>query len=581
VHKRNFLIALSMTCSTTDESKLALQAQLSGDLPLAIASYKKAESILESQMDILDGTNAVAVEADGARCRWQRFNCLETLNNWDSLHKEIADAIKKDSEFPWTQRPPYLEQGVRHYVRSYLGLSEAKQSGREDTLEKLRVFIESAMRDTSKQELIRSRFPVEACLTYVSTGDKNQARMFVESFYSNFLKVWRQTSVLASSSRLELMQALSSMVEIDEMLLLFGGDYSNTAQQTNQEQPEVVIFMDTWKRSPPSTGEDGMTLWSQHHMVQNTVVSFLLDQALTDDMRSTVLRSKCNVMLEYAEAAISCNILSLASKMLKGYRELCNTHQLPKLSVQMVEVFVSHVLKSVDRQEHQSERGGLDSSSVKLITRYYETATKMFDNVEILNMLESAGSSDRIAMGCLEAKTFASAAGFYAAHDIDNILKEEYFSRSLDMFKTSCQRIDGVTNTNPDEGAFSRCRLTFIEFLNDLLFKRKMGKLADLIERKTLTKLLAENVLGGMAVGDHECAHYFPQICDVIAPYADIVEEFEQRVLADIPLWTCLQWSAQLMALLNGPIGRTIVAILEKVRKFMKCVCNSRCQPSC
>ncbi|KAG6613652.1 putative DNA-dependent protein kinase catalytic subunit [Phytophthora cinnamomi] len=49
------------------------------------------------------------------------------------------------------------------------------------------------------------------------------------------------------------------------------------------------------------------------------------------------------------------------------------------------------------------------------------------------------------------------------------------------------------------------------------------------------------------------------------APYPDIVAEFEQHVLTKVPLWTCLQWSAQLMALLNGPIGRSIVAILEKM----------------
>ncbi|KAG6961737.1 hypothetical protein JG687_00007536 [Phytophthora cactorum] len=282
-------------------------------------------------------------------------------------------------------------------------------------------------------------------------------------------------------------------------------------------------------------------------------------------LRNLIIGNKSNAMLQYANAAISCNILALASKMLKNYRELCNTHQLPKLSVHMVEVFVSHVLKLVDRQEHQSDRSGPNSSSIKLITRYYETATKMFDNVEIMNMMETAGASDKVAMGYLEAKTFASAAAFYAFNDVDDNLKEEYFSRSLDMFKVSSQRIDAVSHKGVASFAFLRCRLTFIEFLNDLLFKRKMEKLAKLADRKALTKLLAENVLGGMTAGDRECAHYFPQLCDVIASYPDIVADFEQCVLTNVPLWTCLQWSAQLMALLNGPIGKTIVAILEKM----------------
>ncbi|KAG1708186.1 hypothetical protein DVH05_024868 [Phytophthora capsici] len=566
VHKRNFLIALSMTSSTTEEFKSALQAQLSGDLPLAVSSYKKAESILNSQKEILESGNTFSAEA--ARCRWQRLNCLETLNNWETLKSEIADATEKDDDFVWKQRPPYLEQGVGHYLRSFLGLSLAKQEGSH--LASLQSFIESATRDPAKQELIQSRFQVEVCLAFLSSGDKNQARVCVEKFYSDFLKMWRHTSPMASSSRMQLLQSLSSIVEIDEVLSCFGHDITEICKK---EQPSVTDFIDGWKRLPPLTGEDGMELWSQHAMVQNTVAEFVLkfakDQGiLSSEVRSDILKRKSSTMLQYADAAISCNILALASKMLKSYRELCNVHQLPKLSVEMVEVFVSHVLKLIDRQEHQSSRSGLSSNAVKLITRYYETATKMFDNVEIMTMVETADGNDQVAMGYLEAKTFASAAAFYALNDVDDNLKEEYFSRSLDMFKVSCQRIDGFSSKDTKGGEFSsflRCRLTFIEFLNDLLFKQKLEKLGKLADRKVLTKLLAANVLGGMAAGDRECAHYFPQICDVISPYPDIVAEFEQYLVKNVPLWTCLQWSSQLMALLNGPIGTTIVVVLEKL----------------
>ncbi|KAK1939194.1 DNA-dependent protein kinase catalytic subunit [Phytophthora citrophthora] len=568
VHKRNFLIALSMTSSTTEEFKLALQAQLSGDLPLAVASYKKAESILDSQKEALDNGNSFSTKAVTMRCRWQRLNCLETLNNWEALKSEITDVTEKDDESTWKQRPPYLEQGVGHYLRSCLGLSLATQE--DSHLTSLLSFIESATRDPAKQELIQSRFPVEVCLSYLSSDDKTQTRVCVEKFYSDFLKMWRQTSPMASSSRMQLLQSLSSIVEIDEVLSCFGHDFSDNCKK---EQRDVTGFIDRWKRLPPVTGEDGMMLWSQHTTVQDAITGFLLkfakDQGiLSSETRLDILGRKSSTMLQYANAAISCNILALASKKLKSYRELCNTHQLPKLSVEMVEVFVSHVLKLIDRQEHQSERSGLSSNAIKLITRYYETATKMFDNVEIMTMMETAEGNDQVAMGYLEAKTFASAAAFYAFNDVDDSLKEEYFSRSLDVFKISCQRIDGFSSKIAEDGAsssFLRCRLTFIEFLNDLLFKRKLEKLGNLADRKVLTKLLADNVLGGMAAGDRECAHYFPQICDVVSSYPDIAAEFEQYLLKNVPLWTCLQWSAQLMALLNGPIGKTIVVILEKL----------------
>ncbi|KAI9920681.1 hypothetical protein PsorP6_002231 [Peronosclerospora sorghi] len=569
VHKRNFLTALSLTCSTTDESKLALEAQLSGDLPRAIASYKKAEDILDSRVDIFDGSNSLEIKNDAKRCRWQRLHCLEMLNSWDVLNNEITDTSKKDNKFMWQRRPPYLEQGVAYYMRSCLGLSLKPRNSSSDILTSLKKNIDEAMKEPMKQELLQSRFPVEMCLTYLLIGDKNQASVYVETFYNDFSKLWRQTSPMASSTRLSLLQSLSSIVEIDEVLLCLE---DNLQRDNKEKQPSKTSFIEAWKQVPPITGEDGMVLWSQHTLVQDTLASFLLDWGrcqgtLSDDKQLTVLTSKSRTMLQYAKVATSCNVLALASKVLKNYRELCNAHQLPRLSAYMVEVFVSHVLKLVDRQERQSDKRGL-SSSLKLITKYYESATKLFDNVEIMNMMETADAIDQVAMGYLEAKTFASAAAFYASNNVGDTLKEEYFSRSLDMFKASCQRIDAVPSRAEQDVAHvacSRCRVTFIEFLNDLLFKQKMEKLAKLADRKALVKLLVENVGRGMAGGERECAHYFPQICDLIAPFSDIVAEFEEFVLSNVPLWTCLQWSAQLMALLNGPIGKTIVAILEKM----------------
>ncbi|TDH65727.1 hypothetical protein CCR75_003605 [Bremia lactucae] len=564
VRKRNFLTALSIACSTIPESKQALEAQLSGDLPLAISLYKKAESILHSQMECLDDATVVSVKADAVRCRWQRYKCLETLNNWETLEAEISIATKKNSNFLWKQRPPYLEQGVGHYLHSSISLSKANQP--DSILASLRNFIEGSSRDLRKAELVQSKFPVELCLVHLLSNDNTNARFCIETFYSTFLTMWRHTSPLASSSRLQLLQALSSMVQIDELFHRFGRD---TFEMRKTKLQDFVGFVKLWERFSPSMSEDGIELWSQHTMVQNTIVDFLLKTAsdqgmLSDEIQLSLRRGMSNTILQYASAAIICNIPALASKMLKSYRELCNTHQLPKLSVQMIEVFVAHMLKLVDRQGYQSS----NPSSNTIITRYFNTATKTFDNAEIMQMMETAAVSDKVAMGYLEAKTFANAAIFYASQDIDDNLKEIYFSRAVDMFKASSRRVDAVMSNDLREGGssrFLRCRLTFIEFLNDLLFKPQLEKLAKLADRKTLVKLLVDNVLGGIAAGDRECAHYFPQLCDVISPYQEIVTDFEQFVMKNVPLWTCLQWSAQLMALLNGPIRRTVLVILEKM----------------
>ncbi|RLN72478.1 hypothetical protein BBJ28_00001056 [Nothophytophthora sp. Chile5] len=511
INKSNFLIALSSTCSTTDESKLALQAQLSGDLPAAVASYKKADNVLASQ---IEGGCSVAAQSDASRCYWQRMDCLETLNNWDTLMLEIDDATTQDNGFLWSQESPYLEQGVGHYLRSCLGLVAKSRDGESSALGRLQQFVDSVVADSAKQELVNSRFPVEKCLAYLAMGDSNQARVCVENFYREFLAKWRHASGIATSIRSELMQSLSSMVEIDEILGLVRDGEHHVVKVSGQRETEHLAFVHKWVEAAPFTGEGGLTAWSQFAMVQNYVGGFLLEHGLdqgilSDGAQLSLLREKGSVMLKYATAALSGDILALASKNLKDYRELCNAHKLPKVSVEMVEVFVSHVLKLADRQLKQ-KRSDLTSSSIKLITRYYETATKMFDNVEMMEMMETVDTDDRVAMGYLEAKTFASAAEFYAVSNANDGLKEEYFSRALDVFQQSCKLI-GATSEVADNKlgggerkAFSRCRLTFIEFLADLLIKDGGEKWDQLVDQKLATQLLVDNVLGGMARGDHD-----------------------------------------------------------------------------
>ncbi|KAF1330129.1 DNA-dependent protein kinase catalytic subunit, partial [Globisporangium splendens] len=577
IQKSNLLIALSSSCCTVDESKIALQAQISGDLPFAIASYKKAESILAERNAYLNENKLLSSQFEAQRCYWERMGCLEKLNHWEKLEAELTQSEGNDLSFIWKQDPPYLEQGIGHCVRSYLGTSKKNRDG--EARSKMAAFIDAATKVTNVWDLLTNKFCVELCLMYLELGEISRVRVLAETFYTKFLTRWQNTSPVATLPRLELMQSLSSIVEMDELLALMQA----SGHQRNDKQLEraYVVFNNKWTRAYPSDGYESMSNWSRFYMVQEIVGNFTYTQGseegiLSDASQHELLLENAQVMLKYAKAAVSNDFLALASKYLKEYREVCNQKQLPKVSVLMIDVFVSHVLKLADRQATKSQGSSISSNSTELtkesimtITRYYEAAARMFDNDDILTVMENSQARERVAIGCLEAKTFGKAAEFYMATQHDPMSTQENFTRAIDVFQRSCKTISSHSEAaQADRSAmevFKSCRLSFVEFLVDLLFKDGHQRWEEFIGREELTRLLAENVLNGMMMGNQECSNYFPQLCEVIAPYPDIVAYFEREMLQNVPIWTCLRWAAQLMALFNGPISSTILRILEKV----------------
>lgn len=593
VQKSNLLIALASSCCTVEETKIALQARISGDLPLAIASYKKAESVLGAMNDTLDDDKLLSSHFEAQRCYWERMGCLERLNQWDKLELElIQNEGNGDLSFIWKQDPPYLEQGLGHCVRAYLGAVEKSRGDHDlenERKEKIRAFVEAATLEQHVWDLLTSNYCIELCLMYLELGEVSRVRVLVENFYSKFLTKWQSTSAVATLPRLELMQSLSSVVQIDELLVL-----TQTSRELTQKEHlerEYVAFNKRWTSAHPSDGYESLNNWSRYYMVQNVVGDFVYthgaeESILSDASKHALLLEDAQVMLKYAKAAVSNDFLALASKYLKEFREVCNKKQLPKVSALMIDVFVSHVLKLAERQTQKTQNATsnadgqsaeLSAESITMISRYYQAAARMFDNDDILTVMESSDARERVAIGGLEARTFEKAAQFYMATRHDQSTAEEYFSRSIDVFQRSCKTVASHSSTDavvqPDQptlAVFKSCRLSFVEFLVELLFKDGKGNWEEFVGREALTRLLVENVLEGMAMGDQECSNYLPQLCEAIAPYPAVVTFFETELLQKVPMWTCLRWAAQLMALLNGPISSTIVRILEKVcsRKY-------------
>lgn len=586
VQASNLLVALASTCCSVDESKAALQARIAGDLPLAIASYMKAESVLAALNDEVDDARdkLLSAQFEEQRCYWDRLECLDRLNHWEKLELELLRDGRDDRDdlsFLWKQKPPYLQQGLGHCVRAYVGAMEKHHGdieAKEEQRDKIRAFLDAAQSQPHVWDQLASGFSTELCLMYLELGEVGRVRALVETFFATFLTRWQSTSTAATVPRLDLIQALSSAVQLGEVLTL-------TQSSSDGNEQQYVALNRRWTSAVPSGGTESVKSWSRFYMVQSVAGRFLLARGEDNGVLSTpakhaLRQDGAQVMLQYAKAAVSNDVLALASKYLKDYREVCNKQQLPKVSALMIDVFVSHVLKLAERQMHKTHSsdatggaGPLSNDAITAVSRYYHAAARMFDNDDILTVMESSNVRERVAIGELEARAFGKASQFYLAVGHDHATAKEYFTRSIDVFDRSCRAVTAhahasATDDDATVAVFRSCRLSFVTFLVDLLFKDGKGDTWEVfVGREALTRMFVENVLAGMAAGDRECSNYLPQLCEAIAPFPALVALTEHELLHNVPMWTCLRWAAQLMALLNGPISTTIVRVLEKVRR--------------
>jgi DNA-dependent protein kinase catalytic subunit len=556
LQNNNLLLALNNSTSNVEASYLATTAKLNGDISIAASSYLQAQEQLRTlEKDAKDETSLVKYQLESQRCYWERLNCMETLNQWEKTYQEISHFIVDENSF-WKETSPYLEKALGLFLRSSVGITK-------DSSEKILdgfTFLKNCFEEKERWRLIKTTYPVETCLVFLNqeSDESNRVRALVEDFYLDFLQKWQHTTSLSIPSRQKLLQNLSSMVEIDYFL------------QLNKTSEDFENFVAKWIHVTPDLGQGLLETWSQYYMVQSTLIPELIhfgleNSLISETSRIHILKQEADAMLLYANAAMANDVLSLASKYLKNFRERCREEEaLPNVTVRMVDVFLSHVIKLADKKLKTNH----SKDTIPMVTRYHATSTRMFDNAQVLELVQELSPQEKIKFGFLEAKAFAKAAEFHLAERVNESLGEESLQRALEAFDRSSRSLG--TSQLSIFSERSRHRMEFIEFLMDLIMGEKKEVFAMYVNRKNLVQLVSESVLQGMSEGDKECAYYFPQLLDLVAEFKQdkcLVDKFQSQILTQVPAWTCLRWSAQLMALIDGPIGPTIIAILEKMAK--------------
>ncbi|ETV82803.1 hypothetical protein, variant 1 [Aphanomyces astaci] len=530
VENEPYLLALATHESTVPETTLAVEAQLKGDLVAALQHYKDAEAKYAS----MDNANVTILE----RQRWksEQFHCLATLNRWDTL----LDDVHPDRL--WDQHEPFLEKHTKCFLEASIAIQDTSL---------LREFIDPILQPTRQQDTklqyLVTRFPDLIACANMQLLQWSHAQAAVDEFYATCLHQW---SSMPASHRLRQLQRLPNMVFLDDVLDVIkthgGGAMSPCVEK--------------WKPIVPLVHQDSLDAWSTYHLIRNVGYESLV--AATDESKyggrsiaQDMASIRVHTMLSYAEAAVASNVLALAGRLLADYRTLCNQANLPKLTLHMVQVYSAQVSKLASRQLQAAINLTDDHKQRVLaqVANYYAALTRLFDNDEVLVFIPTLPATTQADIYGWQARALTEAAAFHREYG-DASLGTTLERGAMEIFQYQTAKATTMTSMH----------VMYIEYLDKCLERSTAGTFG------SLAKAMVETVLFGMALADKTCAAYFPRVLGLVRDHpADLLPILTSK-MQPVPLWTCLHWSAQIMAMLDvhaTPFNDWILSLLETMAK--------------
>ncbi|KAH9129951.1 hypothetical protein AeMF1_000010 [Aphanomyces euteiches] len=518
VQNEPYMMALSAETCVLSETNLALHAQLSGDLVAAIQHYKDAEA----KFKLLDKSQDISL-LEQQRWKSEQYNCLATLNRWDKVLEEV------ESLDLWQQNEPFLANHMGYFLEASMALNDN---------DRLKSFFGSINNQSDKQRYLNSRFPDILAAIYLQCQQTSDAQAAVEDFYQTCLNQWSSMPTAHQKRQLE---RLPNAVFLDEVL--------NTVR--NASSIESCILK--WKSITPLVQADTLKTWSSYYLIRNLGYDVLTahsqGQAKGDDsIIREVMAARVHAMLSYAEAAVESNVLALAGRLLTEYRTLCDENSLPKLSVHMVKVYASQVSKLAS-QKLQAASGlhGNDRARViSQVTNYYTALTRLIENDEVLELISTMPPDAQAEICGWQARGLMESSDFQREYG-DPSTSVKLSSAALEIFQYQTSKATNVTTMH----------LTYIEYLDKIIERTPSS--TDLVNQFVTT------VLWGMSMADKGCSAYFPRVLGLLREHPTLINMAQEK-LKQIPLWTCLHWSAQVMALMSekpSPFNDFILTLLE------------------
>ncbi|RHY38057.1 hypothetical protein DYB34_005550, partial [Aphanomyces astaci] len=355
----------------------------------------------------------------------------------------------------------------------------------------LREFIDPILQPTRQQDTklqyLVTRFPDLIACANMQLLQWIHAQAAVDEFYATCLHQW---SSMPASHRLRQLQRLPNMVFLDDVLDVIkthGGGATSSC-------------VEKWKPIVPLVHQDSLDAWSTYHLIRNVGYESLV--TATDEMKyggRSIAQDMASIRVHVQ--VYSAQVSKLASRQLQAAINLTDDHK-------------QRVLAQV--------------------ANYYAALTRLFDNDEVLVFIPTLPATTQADIYGWQARALTEAAAFHREYG-DASLGTTLERGAMEIFQYQTSKATTMTSMH----------VMYIEYLDKCLERSTAGTFG------SLAKAMVETVLFGMALADKTCAAYFPRVLGLVRDHsADLLPILTSK-MQPVPLWTCLHWSAQIMALLD------------------------------
>ncbi|KDO22586.1 hypothetical protein SPRG_12566 [Saprolegnia parasitica CBS 223.65] len=511
------LVLQSPTPSAWTELQHVLQVVENEPLRMAVADVLGAIKLYDEAEAKLQANVASCSPMERQRWATERMSCIAQLNKWDALTSELVlDDV-------WSLPEPFRGQQVRHLVMAYGATDQAETLLTHMTPERVSDVTRTCPELFGFLQLQGPR-PQDAMAT-------------VEHFFAECVAQWTS---LPTCYRLRQLQRLPLIVHLESLLCVHAAK-------------DIAPCLNQWAAVTPRLQDDALSVWSAYYWSRTLGYERLTDLGGEwgglPDLTHAIATLRVQDMLTYAHAAVSSNVLALASRLLSDYRQTCTSAQLPKLSVYMVQVYVAQVSKLATRTLQQSllQPPTARAKGLAQVAQYYVSMLRLFENDEVAALLPTMPIDVQRDVRGLHVHALASASSFHQQH-ADAALGRQWALDALERF-----------DADQLPGALSSMHGPFLSFLDKWVEHAP----TDL----RLGRSFVTSVLHGMAMADEMSAKYLPRVLDLVKARGELLPLVTEK-MAHVPMWTCLHWSAQIVALLQTdptPFNELIRSLLEKL----------------
>ncbi|OQR92335.1 DNA-dependent protein kinase catalytic subunit [Achlya hypogyna] len=495
------------------EATQALAAQLKGDVVSAQRLYGEAEAKLQA------GERRTS---PAERLRWatERLGCLAQLNKWDAVSTELL--LSPDDV--WGLPEPFREQQVRLLLLA-LGATDQVKAALLPML------------TPDRRSYAARRFPELLGFLELAGPTPHDAVATTEGFFADCLSQW---TALPPCYQLRQLQRLPLLAHLEAVLAV-------------RCAADVGPCLRQWQVVQPLPDDDELSVWATHFWSRGLAYDRLKELAGDwgglPQLEHDVAAVRVQDMLTFAHAAVAANVLALGSRLLSDYRNTCTATGLPKLSVRMVTVYVAQVTKLATRTLEQALLEPAPAKGLAQVAAYYASMLRLFDNDEVAALLPSLPNADQREVHGLHVQALASAASFHRRYG-DAARGRQLAADALELF--AAQR---------RPGGLAAAHGAFLAFLDK--------GLEDDAADEGLARAFVESVLHGMIMADEASATYLPRVLDLAKAQPGLLPLLTER-WDQVPTWTCLHWSAQIVALLSAaqaatPFDEFVVRLLEQM----------------